>query len=227
MWADESVGADTTGITGASEELTVTVEGEEYGAELNADLNADGIDDTAIIERSDGSSQVFIDHDGDGAADEYIALDSQGEKVAQAAYDETTGDWVSIDPETTSPDDSDPRTSAGGIITADLPEGGLEIGHATLDTDNDGVNDSALIEDDAGNTVILTDLDGDGTADVAVTIDPRGNFTEYEYTGDGEWVEQTPHAAEPADDSLWGGGRDIVEGVAKIDSLTGQWISQN
>lgn len=71
MWVDENAGADTTGVTtGAqdvAEDITVTVEGEQYAAEVNFDIDDDGVDDTAIVEHADGSGQAFIDDDGDGA----------------------------------------------------------------------------------------------------------------------------------------------------------------
>lgn len=226
MWADESVGADGTEVVGDSEELIVPVDGEEYTAELNTDLDEDGVADMAVIEHEDGSAQGFVDVDGDGTADEYIALDTRGEETAHAVYDEDSGDWVEFDPEDT--EDGDVRTNTGQVMTADLPEGGgLEIGPPTIDTNDDGVNDTAMVEDDSGNTVIFTDVDGDGQADVAVTVDSNGQPTEYEHTGDGEWEEKTSTSEDPGSDQFWGGESHVVEGVARIDSLSGQWISQN
>ncbi|SFP80100.1 hypothetical protein SAMN05421810_103463 [Amycolatopsis arida] len=231
MWVDESGGTDTTGTTGSQDELTVTVDGEEYTAEVNLDIDEDGVRDTAVIEHADGTTQAFVDEDGDGDADQYIQLDADGEVVTHAAYDESTGDWVAVDPGSTG-DSGESQTGSQGGMTAELPNGEVEVGPATVDTNHDGVDDTAVAQDDAGNTIGFTDVDGDGDADVAVVIDPSGQATTYEHTGDGQWteVDSTSRAVGDAgdtSDSAWGGGTDTVEGVAKIDSVTGQWISQN
>lgn len=244
MWVDDSGATDTTGTTAGSDEMAVSVEGEEYVAEINFDIDEDGVEDTAIIEHANGSGQAFVDSDGDGAADEYIQLDAEGNVVAHAEYDEASGDWLSVEPGGT--DSGDTQTSSAGPMTADLPSGETEIGPATVDTNDDGINDTAVVADDAGNTTAFTDLDGDGEADVAVIIDHNGDSTTYEHTGDGEWTEigassnavgNTGVAAGATADAAWGAdGHDgagsvdqvnRVEGVARIDSATGQWISQN
>ncbi|MGC7093351.1 DUF6802 family protein [Amycolatopsis lurida] len=235
MWVDESGGTDTTD-TAAADEMTVTVDGEEYTADVNFDMDEDGVNDTATIETDDGGVQAFVDTDADGDADEFIELDAQGEVVSHAAYDEATGDWVDVGSGGTTGDDTDPGTQTGseGGITADLPEGEVEVGPATVDTDNDGVNDTAIVEDSSGNTIGFTDVDGDGDADLAVVIDSSGASTTYEHTGDGEWTETGSSnlvgdsGGASASDAAWGGdGSQPVEGVAKIDSSTGQWISPN
>ncbi|WP_199429000.1 DUF6802 family protein [Qaidamihabitans albus] len=231
MWVDESGGTDTAETTGASDEMTVTVEGEEYSADVNFDIDDDGVEDTAVIEHADGSGQAFVDNDGDGAADEYIQLDAEGNVLAHAEYDEASGDWVSVEPGGTGTESPGTETGAGGTITADMPNGEVEVGPATVDTNEDGVNDTAVVEDADGNTIAFTDVNGDGDADVAVIIDSNGDSTVYEHTGDGEWTEADDAGAGTGDaggsDRLWGGGQEPVEGVAKIDSATGQWISQN
>ncbi|SFA79697.1 hypothetical protein SAMN05216266_101487 [Amycolatopsis marina] len=236
MWVDESGATDTTGTTGSSDEITVTVEGEEYVAEINFDIDEDGVDDTAIIEHADGTGQAFVDVDGDGQADEYIQLDAQGDVLTHAEYDEASGDWVSVEPG--SGDSGDTQTGSSGPMTADLPDGQVEVGPATVDTNDDGINDTAVVQDETGTTTAFTDVDSDGEADVAVIIDQNGGSTSYEHTGDGEWTEldTTSNAvgvtgvAAGASDAAWGAeqsGTEQVEGVARIDSATGQWISQN
>ncbi|MEU6644973.1 hypothetical protein ABZ863_20755 [Saccharomonospora sp. NPDC046836] len=228
MWVDENGGSDTGDTTGTSDEMSVTVDGEDYSADVNFDIDEDGVNDTALIEHSDGSGQAFIDNNGDGEADEYIAIDAQGDIVAHASYDEASGDWVSIESGDPGADAGETQTSSGGVITADMPQGDVEVGPATVDTDSDGVNDTAVVEDGSGNTIAFTDVDGDGEADVAVVIGPDGESTVLEHTGDGEWTEKGSGSGVAAgSDSLWGGGQQAVEGVAKIDSTTGQWISQN
>ncbi|TQJ03766.1 DUF6802 family protein [Amycolatopsis cihanbeyliensis] len=235
MWVDESGGTDTADTTGTPDEMTVTVEGEDYTADVNFDINEDGVDDTALIEREDGSVQAFVDVDSDGDADEYVQLDADGNLVTHAAYDETSGDWVSVEPgDTGDPGgtDTDTQTGSDGGMTADMPDGEVEVGPATVDTNQDGVNDTAVVQDESGNTIGFTDVDGDGDADVAVVIDESGESTTYEHTGDGQWTEvegagRAAGESDAASDAAWGGGQQPVEGVARIDSATGQWISQN
>ncbi|MBB3662821.1 MULTISPECIES: hypothetical protein [Prauserella salsuginis group] len=231
MWVDDG-SADTTATT---EDMTVTVDGEEYTAELNQDVDGDGVYDAALIEHEDGSAQLFVDTDGDGEADQYAAADSDRNVIVEAEYDESSGQWVEMGG---GPADAPPETDAGagGMITADLGEGDVEVGPATIDTDEDGTNDTAIVETDDGNTIAFTDEDGDGEADIAVVIDEHGNEVVLESDGDGEWTETSdtsgsPSAARvPETADAWGEGASIgagVEGVAKIDSATGQWISQN
>ncbi|MBB4687334.1 hypothetical protein [Amycolatopsis jiangsuensis] len=228
MWVDESGGTDTTG----PEAMTVHVEGQEYQAEVNYDVDQDGVSDTAIVEHDDGTAQAFVDSDHDGAADQYAVLDSSGHVVDQAVYDEASGAWVESGGgghDGTDPHSQD--TSAGGHIHADLPDGEVDAGVATIDTDDDGHNDTAVVETQSGGTIAFTDADGDGEADIAVEIGTDGSTTTYEHTGPGEWTEAggAPNQAfDPAGDKAWGGeGTQLLNGVARIDSGTGQWISPN
>ncbi|WP_410660178.1 hypothetical protein [Amycolatopsis sp. lyj-112] len=241
MWVDESGGTDTE--AGASADaVTVSVDGEEYQAELNYDLDKDGVNDAAVIQHDDGTGQAFVDTDGDGDADQYAVLDENGKVVQEAVYDEASGAWVEAGG-AGSDDGSDAGTS--GSMHADLPNGDVEVGPPTIDTDGDGTNDTAIVQTKDGGTIAFTDKDGDGKADIAVETDASGNSTTYEHTGPGQWTEtssgvvnsevgsgfvSTPAAVEgdPAGDAAWGGaGTQTLEGVAKIDSATGQWISPN
>ncbi len=242
MWVDESGGTDTEAGTSA-EAVTVNVDGEEYQAELNYDLDEDGVNDAAVIQHEDGTGQAFVDTDGDGEADQYAVLDENGKVVQEAVYDEASGAWVEAGG--TGGDDSDAGTS--GSMHADMPSGDVEVGPPTIDTDGDGNPDTAVVQTEDGRTIAFTDKDGDGNADIAVETDSSGNTTTYEHTGPGQWTEvnsgvvnpdigagaafaNTPAAAvgDPAGDAAWGGaGTETLEGVAKIDSTTGQWISPN
>jgi len=100
-------------------DLTVTVEGQEYHAEASADIDSDGLDDTAVVETDDGAI-AFTDTDADGQADLMTQLDADGDVVGQARFDEATGDWVHLD---------DPRDP--GV------RGEVEVGAPTDDTDGD------------------------------------------------------------------------------------------
>lgn len=251
MWVDDTAGDDPT----STDDMTITVEGEEYSAEVNYDMSDDGIDDTAVIERSDGSYQVFVDEDGDGEADVYGKFDENGNLVAEAQYDDVDGTWVAAGDGGDVGGSDEPRTSSDGM-TADLPSGEVAVGQPTIDTNNDGVADTAVVEDNEGNTLMFTDMDGDGEADVVVVVTPSGDSTTLEYTGDGEWVQID---SSTVDDSYgtggaagstasngsdeWGGSAGSgaswgaagwgaadgqgVSGVAHIDPATGQWTGPN
>lgn len=249
MYVDETGGTDET-VT--SEEMTVTVDGTEYSAELNADLDSDGTSDASVIDNADGSKSVFVDTDGDHAADQYAEVSSTGEVVAEARFDEATGEWVALDPSaptgpetggpeatpTDTPTTDESSTAGGGIMTAELPSGEVEVGPATLDTNSDGVNDTSVAEDPDGNTFYFTDVDNDGEADFVVVVGSDGTTQALEHQGGGEWIAvegaSAPPSAPPsgqpetADVSASGfAGSGQVEGVAKIDALSGQWISPN
>ncbi|HVW44364.1 MAG TPA: DUF6802 family protein [Amycolatopsis sp.] len=207
--------------------MEISVDGQTYSAEENLDLDHDGHNESVRLDNSDGTITAYVDSDGDGRADEYLHTDSEGNVVDMATFDPSTGDWVA-DHDQAGGDDSTTDTGRQGEITADLQDGTVDIGQATIDSDSDGTADTAIVTDQDGNTRLFTDVDGDGSADVQTIITPEGESTTYEHTGPGEWTESAG-AGVPADsDHLWGSGHDtVVEGVAKIDSVTGQWISQN
>ncbi|WP_328446904.1 MULTISPECIES: hypothetical protein [unclassified Amycolatopsis] len=237
MWVDESGGSDTD--ANGAEAMTVHVDGQEYQAEVNYDVNDDGVNDTAIVEHDDGTAQAFIDSNHDGEADQYAVLDDTGHVVEQAVYDEASGEWVQSGGG--GHDDSDTGSghedSSGGHIHADMPDGEVDAGAATIDTDHDGHNDTAVVETKSGGTIAFTDKDGDGEADIAVQVDADGTSTTFEHSGPGQWTEVSSglldsggdqQIGDPAGDAEWGGaGTQTLEGVAHIDSGTGQWISPN
>lgn len=224
MWIDETAGADPTSA-GHEGEMEISVDGQTYTADENFDIDHDGTDDAVTLDNADGTTTAYVDSDGDGHADEYLHTDEQGNVVDMARFDSSTGEWVADDGHSSSPGTD---TSAGhqGDLTADTSDGTVDLGHATVDSDNDGTADTAVVTDSDGNTRIFTDVDGDGSADVQTIVTPDGQSTTYEHTGPGQWTEIENAGA--GSDQLWGGaGHDTVEGVAKIDSGTGQWISQN
>lgn len=247
MYVDETGGTEET-VT--SEEMTVTVDGTEYAAELNADLDQDGTSDASVIDNADGTKSVFVDTDGDHAADQYAELSSTGEVVAEARFDESSGEWVALDPSapsgppesgtpestpTDTPTTDDSSTAGGGVMTAELPSGEVEVGPPTLDTNEDGVQDTSVAEDADGNTFYFTDVDNDGEADFVVVVGADGTTQALEHQGGGEWTQvegaSAPPSAPPsgvAETASSGfAGSSTVEGVAKIDALSGQWISPN
>lgn len=228
MWIDDTGAAteasDTTGHDG---EMEITVDGQSYTAEENIDFDHDGVYDTVRLDNADGTITAYGDADGDGQADHYLHTDAHGDVIQEATYDPSTGSWAASHDGDTS--GSQTETAQSGDITVDTEDGAVDAGRATVDSDHDGTADTAVTTDTQGNTVLLTDADGDGKADVETVVAPSGETHTYEHTGPGQWTETTGGDGVAADsDKLWGGPQyDTVEGVAKIDSVTGQWISQN
>jgi uncharacterized protein DUF6802 len=84
--------------------------------------------------------------------------------------------------------------SGGEDITVDTPKGQFDAGQANYDSNNDGVNDTAIVTDQDGTTYAFTDADGDGDADEAVVIKSDGDVTVAENKGGNEWeVTETGH----------------------------------
>lgn len=100
-------------------------------------------------------------------------------------------------------------------MVIDTPQGDMQVGPATEDTNQDGIADTAVVETQAGGTMLVTDVDGDGSADQVVEISQTGDVTISHHTGDGQWtvVEQGKvtddghYAPNPAagatDDAAW------------------------
>jgi hypothetical protein len=222
VYVDDDTTTDTTDTTDEStdysddsstatgdDELTVEIDGEEYVAEENMDLDQDGQNDTAVVETEDGYL-AFADTDGDGTADVAVQYDEDGNPIAGAEYDETTGEWTEEDVETLptptgdgadeadgsgtgstdtdSTDSDDSSTTSGESMTVDLPGEDVDAGPATYDTDGDGVEDTAVVTDADGTTYAFTDTDGDNEADQAVIIESDGDVTVAEHTGEDEWT---------------------------------------
>ncbi|HKS46299.1 MAG TPA: hypothetical protein VJT49_14540 [Amycolatopsis sp.] len=227
MWIDDSGSATEASDTTHDGELEITVDGQTYTAEENMDLNHDGVYDTVRMDNADGTITAYVDTDGDGHADEYIHADTEGNVEQEATYDVSTGDWVASDGGGAGGHETD--TAHAGEITADTKDGTVVVGPATVDSNQDGTADTASATDSEGNTLLFTDADGDGKADVETVITATGESHTYEHTGPGQWTETSGSDGVAADsDQLWGSpGLQVVEGVAKIDSITGQWISQN
>lgn len=223
MYVDDDTAADTTDTTEDStdysddsadtagqDDLTVEIDGEEYHAEENVDLDQDGQNDTAVVETGDGYL-AFADTDGDGTADVAVEYDSEGNPIAGAEYDESTGEWTEEDVEslptptgdgaddadgsgtdTTDTTDTtgttDTTDTSGDSMTVDMPGEDVDAGPATYDTDGDGRNDTSVVTDADGTTYAFTDTDGDNEADQAVIIESDGDVTVAEHTGEDEWT---------------------------------------
>ena len=206
-------------IEESAEDLTITVEGEDYQAEATVDLDEDGLDDTAVVETDDGAI-AFTDTDSDGQADLMTRLDADGEIVGQARFDEATGDWVQVDPDEVELDEQAAGTG-DATMTVDTPDGEVEVGAPTHDTDADGVADSVVVRDTDGDAMIFTDADEDGDADYATEITDDGRVTISEHTGDGEWsVIERGHLD---DDGAYQRDK-TASGTVHVDPETGGWI---
>jgi hypothetical protein len=201
-----------------SVEVKVTVDGEEYEAIATVDANHDGQNDSATVSTDDGSI-MFTDLDGDGQADLMTQYNLDGDVIGQASFDAETGEWVH--------QETDP-----GSLVVDLPGGGhADLGPATHDTDNDGVNDTLVTTDAAGNTILVTDVDEDGTADQLTEITSKGGVTVAKHTTDSDWtiVEQgelDEHGqyhrdAAAAEESGW-----LDAPAPRADDQTGHWADR-
>jgi hypothetical protein len=206
---------DTTDDTAGHDEMVVEIDGEEYAAEENYDMDEDGQNDTAVVEDGSGGYVGYEDSDGDGTADVAVQYDEDGNPIAGAEYDETTGEWTETDVEalpdpvggdgtdegsgsaddstgstdtTETSDDSTDTSASGDSMTVDVPGEDVDAGPATYDTDGDGTNDTSVVTDTDGTTYAFTDEDGDGEADSAVVIEADGDVTVAEHTGEDEWT---------------------------------------
>lgn len=199
-------------------EFTVPADEADYEAEPTLDVDDDGVLDTTVLLHEDGSSTAFTDTDGDGRADLRTRLDGHGEVTGRAIYDPAGGDWV--------PED-DAESATPGQITVHTPDGELDAGPATSDTDGDGSPDTVLITDPGGDTVLYTDADSDGIADLSTEITADGQVVVSQHAGDGQWteLERTQLGDEVAGagvgDDNW---TPAPENAVSVDPETGLWI---
>lgn len=114
MYVDETGGSEPT-VT-SNEELSVTVDGTEYSTEMNVDLDQDGVTDASVVNNADGTKSIYADTDGDKVADEYAEISETGEIVAEARFDQASGEWVAVDPSLP------PGDEPGGGDPAPAPE---------------------------------------------------------------------------------------------------------
>ncbi|AOS66102.1 hypothetical protein TL08_26670 [Actinoalloteichus hymeniacidonis] len=205
MYIEDADGsADTTASTDT--DLKVTVDGEEYSAEANYDIDGDGINESIVMETADGHA-VYSDIDGDGDADLLVQLDESGDVTSAAGYDEATGEWTYTDPQDIAGgpgsdsigdnyDDADYGTpgsdadldSGGTPLIIETPSGTMETGPATEDIDGDGVPDTAVVAADNGSILIVSDVNGDGEADMVAEFRTDDSVVVSEHAGDGEWI---------------------------------------
>lgn len=203
--------------TGAGDgDIKVTVDGEDYTAEANYDLDGDGMDDTVAVMTGNGFV-AYVDEDVDGRADVMQSINDDGDVTQQARFDADTGEWTAERPgEHPGPGQGHDRQEHDERqLVIDTGQGERPVGPPTEDTNSDGIADTAMVEGADGATMMVTDLDGDGSADQVVEVSSSGDITISHHTGEGQWtvVEQgrigddgqyapDPHAA-ATDDATW------------------------
>jgi hypothetical protein len=177
------------GATGDSGELHIDVDGHEYVEQENYSYAQDGVVDSVSVDTPHGGHLVYTDTGHTGTADLVTEYDGHGGEIRSAHYD--AEHWAA--------DHTDTGASAAGTatqaaadphsITVDTAGGPANIGPATVDTNNDGRPDTAVVHNADGSTVLYTDSHGDGHADVATEITADGHVVIAQHSGDHGWTE--------------------------------------
>ncbi|TCO64758.1 DUF6802 family protein [Actinocrispum wychmicini] len=161
-----------------------------------SDTDHDGTADVAV--EVDDHGNVVGAARYDEQSGEWVAVDP---KTGQEAGGGSTGghstgasDHHSTGGTGTGSHSSGSGSSSGGDgedITVDVPGQSQDVdaGHATLDINHDGVKDTVVEKESDGTTIAFTDVDGDGKADVVTIIDPTGDVTIGQHTGEDEWTD--------------------------------------
>jgi hypothetical protein len=183
------------GAAGEGGELRIDVDGHEYVEQENYSYAQDGIVDSVAVDTGDGGHIVYTDADHDGTADTVTEYDQAGDEIQQAHYDPGTGHWIDVGSGSGSAGAGSPDAQAGTgggngeTVTVDTANGPVPVGPATVDTNDDGRPDTAVVHDSHGDTVLYTDTHGTGQADVATVITPDGQVEIADRTGDHQWTE--------------------------------------
>jgi hypothetical protein len=184
---------------GANDTAVVTTE--DGGAIAFADTDGDGVADVAVEYDANGDIVVGAEYDettGEWHEEDVENLPSPTGDGADDASTGGTGGTTEPTDDTGTTDDSfdddtPPAEDAGyeageDDMTVDLPGEDVDAGPATYDTDGDGTNDTAVVNDTDGTTYVFTDTDGDGEADEAAVVTPDGDVTIASHTGEDEWT---------------------------------------
>lgn len=203
-------------------ELLIDVNGAQDSYRATLDVDGDGTNDSVYVETEDGG-YAYTDTTDDGVADTLTQVDRDGVVTAQAVA-VGDGEWQTVAPGSIDIGGGTDAAAAPGVgtgteavIVIDTPDGPAVAGTASYDTDGDGVNDTAVAGTVDGGTLIATDVDGDGSADLLTAVDAEGDFTSYEHTGDAEWtVVESGNLA--TDES------GTAPTPATTDPATGRWV---
>jgi hypothetical protein len=186
-----------------------------------ADLTGDGVNDTVVLQGTDGSTVLVADADQDGQADNIVQINPDGSVVF--AVPDGHGGWVvagtghvdeqgGISQDSTAPGDQPYQppvdisqgqpgtdgptqptdgptepTGTGEDITVDINGQTYDVGNATIDSDGNGSPDTAVVQGDDGTTVLVTDINGDGSGDQIVQVNPDGSAVVQQSDGNGGW----------------------------------------
>ena len=194
------------------EDITITAQGqtEDLGA-ATYDSGHDGVADSVIV--GDGDHVlVFTDTDHDGHADSVTEYDSSGHVVHGDGSDSTgtssgnsddggaSGTSGTTDHDgggTTGPSGTDTGTDGApaATITVTADDGShVGVGAPTVDLNQDGHPDTALVKHTDGSVTGYTDRDGDGQADQITQIASDGSVIITVHDGSGDWhVAATGH----------------------------------
>ncbi len=200
---EEYVVEENVDFDGDGANDTAVVATEDGGAIAFADTDGDGVADVAVEYDADGDIVVGAEYDestgewneedpgylptptGDGADDATgTSDDTTGSGSPDDSFDEddpTAGDGTPV------AEDTDYEAGEDDM-TVDLPGEDVNAGPATYDTNGDGENDTAVVNDADGTTYVFTDVDGDGQADEAAVVTPDGDVTIAAHTGEDEWT---------------------------------------
>ncbi len=181
------------------EDITVTSQGhtQDLGA-ASYDSDHDGVADSVIV--GDGDHVlVFTDSDHDGHADSVTEYDSSGHVVHGDGSDPsgTTGTSGTTDHDggSTTGSDTGSDGAPAATITVTADDGShVGVGAPTVDLNQDGHPDTALVKHADGSVTGYTDRDGDGQADQITQISSDGSVIITVHDGSGDWhVAATGH----------------------------------
>jgi hypothetical protein len=194
---EEYVLEENADFDGDGADDTALVETEDGGVIAFADTDGDGVADVAVEYDANGDVVTAAEYDettGEWYEEDVEALPTPTGDGADDSADDSNDDSTGTGRPDSEPDtdydsgqDSDYEAGADDM-TVDLPGGDVNAGPATYDTDQDGVNDTAVVAGEDGTTYVFTDTDGDGQADEAAVVTPDGDVTIATHTGDDEWT---------------------------------------
>lgn len=191
--------AATLDLDGDGVADTVHVDTDDGGYDYT-DTDGDGVADTLTEYDLDGEVTAQATYDvAEGGWREVVPGTSGVDGVDRDENDGPDGsdgdrDGMRADPAAqpttrgvdTAPDATGAPTTGG--IVVDTPDGPASAGVASYDTTGDGRPDTAVATTTEGSTVVVTDVDGDGTADYVTEVGRDGTFTSFEHTGEAEWT---------------------------------------
>lgn len=133
------------------------------------------------VDGQEHSYDATVDSNHDGTADTVRVDTDHG----SYEYTDTDGDGVA---DTLTQFDG--QGHATGHAVFDAATGGWDDpANATIDSNNDGVADTAVSRTADGSTVLVTDTDRNGSPDAITEINRTGQYSSYQTSADGAWTE--------------------------------------